>query len=151
MSDRETKVFEFKIVVTVMGEANDVPDFIENYDGMSLSEIGSLIDEGELIGSIEAISLEEINTDQVAHRLQSLGNDGTFFDMEEEYPKSAPVDDPAGRILRAQMSQGWSNETLEMLGRRFIDEAGLSSAFAAFLESQAAEENNMSQDHEGPM
>lgn len=56
--------------------------------------------------------------------------------------------DAAARILNVQMAQGWGNETLEMLGREFIQKKGLSSAFAAALEARAAEENEMSADPE---
>lgn len=47
----------------------------------------------------------------------------------------------AGRILRSQIEQGWSTQILEMLSRRFIEQAGLSDDYAEFLEDQAKEEN----------
>lgn len=62
--------------------------------------------------------------------------------------KSTETLEPAGRILRSQMEQGWSVATLELLSRRFIEKSGLSGAYADFLENQAIEENREHDDFE---
>jgi len=153
MHDPEDRIFEAKIVVTVMGEAEDAGSFGAEIAGMSLSEVERTINNGEMIGSVGRPLVEQIETDQVANCLEDLGNDGAFFDLadDEAYPKGAEREEPAGRILRAQMAQGWSTETLEALGRDFIEQAGLSAAYAAFLEAHADEESEMSADPDGGM
>ena len=50
--------------------------------------------------------------------------------------------EPAGRILRTQIDQGWTTGTLEMLSRRFIEVNGLSAEYASYLEEQAMFENS---------
>ncbi|MBW3243435.1 hypothetical protein KUV57_12245 [Epibacterium sp. DP7N7-1] len=58
-------------------------------------------------------------------------------------------EDPAARILRAQLEQGWTTETLEMLSRRFIETKDMSAEYAEFLEGQAALENGVEPEGEG--
>jgi hypothetical protein len=133
-------VFEAKIIVTVMGQASQSVDFKSELDGYSLADISRSIYEGDLIGDWKTASVEEMASDQVYHHLDDLRNDGEFFNMDGEgFPTGGERDDSAGRILRAQINQGMSSADLEEKSRAFIEEMGLSSAYAAFLETPAPE------------
>lgn len=142
-------VFEAKITVTVLGqgEAGEPETFANAMECMSLEDLHSSMMEGDLIGGHALASIEEIAPGQVHHRLLKVGNDGTFFgsfDLDEDVVEAdETAEEGAGRILRAQIAQGWTTETLELLARTFIEEAGLTQAYANFLEVRAAEENEM--------
>ncbi|WP_154667699.1 hypothetical protein [Leisingera caerulea] len=137
-NSENTNIYEGKIIVTCMGDAENLEAFETWVSSLSLEQLGREINEGELLGAMNLASAEEVPAADIVSRQVALGNDGTFFDSQSEPQKKV---DPNGRILRSQMEQGWSNETLEMLGRRFIEETGMSNAFAAYLEQQAAAEN----------
>lgn len=146
-------VHEVKIMVTVMGQAETSAELTSWISSMSLSAIDEQIDTGDLIGQTRVIHSETLPEDQVGSRLKDLGNDGRFFNLDEaesDFDPDAKKNDAAGRILNAQISQGWSSPTLEMLGRRFIENVGMSDIFASFIEEQAREENEMSVDDEEP-
>jgi hypothetical protein len=139
-------VFETKVVVTLSGQAGSKADFDALIGSLSLSDMEDEMSEGELVGTMATMVTSEIPPDQVRARLQELGNDGEFFNMDGEgYLDGDPLYDPSGRMLAAQIEQGWSNATMEKLGREFIDQAGLSHAFADFLEQRQSEENEIAQ------
>jgi hypothetical protein len=143
-------IFEASVIVKVLGEAPDADSFKTEIMTMELGDIHSAIFEGDMIGTHTVQVVEEIPANQVAARLDDYGNDGEFFDgMDSFYEKEVTRADPAGRALRAQMEQGWSNETMEALAREFIGNIDMSDAFAAFLEARAQEENEMSSDMDG--
>lgn len=138
-------VHEVKVLVTVMGEDRSLEDLSNWVSGLSLSQLEEEMDGGELIGRAKVVASETLPRDQVGPRLKELANDGTFFETEDgtTIDPDAKKDDAAGRILRAQVAQGWTTETLEMLSRRFIDEVGLADSYASFIENQAREENDL--------
>ncbi|MFX4300279.1 hypothetical protein [Pseudosulfitobacter pseudonitzschiae] len=146
-------VHEVRIMVTVMGQAETSAELTSWISSMSLSAIEEQIDTGDLIGQTRVIHSETLPEDQVGSRLKDLGNDGRFFNLDEpetDYNPDAKKSDPAGRVLNTQIAQGWSNPTMEMLGRRFIEGMGMSDIFATFIEQQARDENEMTVDDEEP-
>lgn len=146
-------VHEVRLMVTVMGQAENSAELRSWISSLSLAAIEEQISTGDLIGQKRIIHSETLPEDQVGARLKDLGNDGRFFNVDEpegDFDPCAKKADPAGRVLSAQIAQGWSNSTLEMLGRRFIDEMGMSDVFATFIEQQARDENDMSADNEEP-
>jgi hypothetical protein len=152
-------VFEAKIIVTCMGGATSEAEFQEWLTAVSLERLAIEMDEGSLLGQHRLVSTEKAPPEELVSRQVALANNGSFFEPPEvdedgeeiEIPQVEQVkSDPAGRILRAQLEQGWTSETLEMLGRRFIEGIGMSNAFAAFLEAQAQAENESSLDGQDP-
>lgn len=140
-------VFQASMVVKVLGRFRDDAEAGDILSSMSLENLGRSMEDGDLIGGSALVSVETLDSGQVAHRLCEIGNDGTFFDLcpDEDADIGEEIGKPrvcaSGRILRAQMSQGWSNERLEALGREFIASCGLSDAFATFLEGRAHDES----------
>ncbi len=61
-------------------------------------------------------------------------------DPDAEVEVDAEVEEPAGRILRAQIEKGLSTEALEAESRTFIEKKGLSSEYANHLEALTFEE-----------
>lgn len=50
---------------------------------MSLEQIGHEMDEGDCVGSFGTVSEEAVPLAKVPAELEALGNDGTFFDLED--------------------------------------------------------------------
>ncbi|MEP3669959.1 MAG: hypothetical protein ABJN42_24885 [Roseibium sp.] len=144
--------FEVHLGVTLIAQGTDQATLAQELQEMSLADIGEAIFEGDMAGQFRAISFEHLAEDQVSAALQDLGNDGEFFNhgAEEIFPQGAKRDDPEGRVLRAQIEQGWSSQSMALQQKRFIEEVGLSHAFANWLEKEAEAENAMSDGMDGP-
>ncbi|MEY8802144.1 hypothetical protein AB9K35_17845 [Leisingera sp. XS_AS12] len=130
--------FEAKILVTYISDTISLKDLEAWRKTPNLRELAEEIIEGEPQGVFDVVSVEQIPVAELTSRRAALNDCAPLLDGPL-IPQAKT--ESAGRILRSQMEQGWSNETLEMLGRRFIEEIGMSSAFAAYLEQQAAAEN----------
>jgi hypothetical protein len=140
LDDREvdfTRVYQTQVTINVMGQDVSAENFVETLRVMGPAKIMREMDQGEFLGQVTYGAAELVEAGQVAHRATALGSDATFFPEYEEHATSDP-EDAAGRILRAQMSQGLTNEGLEAASRHFIEKMGLSHAYAAFLESGQA-------------
>lgn len=66
-------------VVTVLTDDN--PD----YDPESLEALGYDISEGEYIGDFRKVSTVEVTKAELHQELVALGNDGTFFDYDDNH------------------------------------------------------------------
>lgn len=136
---KENTVHEAKFVVTIMGQASSLDEFDDSITNRSLINILKEMDNGELIGQCALVFSETLPADQVGARLHDLANDGAFFNLDDEegdFDPDAPKADAAGRILRAQITQGLSSAGLEACAREFIEKIGFSDSFATFLESK---------------
>lgn len=139
-------VFRTHVVVSLMGQGDTAREFHHRLKDMSLAEIEREMYQGEFIGHKTLSEPEEIPRDKVAGALRGIGNDGTFFNTSDEsFPDDGSTPEPAAEILRLQMQQGWANETLELLSRRFIEEVGLSSGYVDFLKMNADIENEVAE------
>jgi hypothetical protein len=49
------------------------------------SDVVSQMRDGEIIGSHYVISNGIVPVAEIKHELKALGNDGTFFDLEDDY------------------------------------------------------------------
>ena len=58
-------------------------------------------------------------------------------------PDDIESNDPAARILRAQLAQGLSTEALEAKSRAFLHVHGLAGVFADYLEGRASLEDDL--------
>lgn len=105
-------VFQASMVVKVLGRFRDDAEAGDILSSMSLQNLGRSMEDGDLIGGSALVSVETLDSGQVAHRLCEIGNDGTFFDLcpDEDADIDEEIGKPrvcaSGRILRAQMSQG---------------------------------------------
>lgn len=133
----DARVYQAQLTLTVMGQDASAEAFTENLRSMGPQRILREMDQGEFLGQITYGAAEWVEAGQVAHRATALGSDETFFPEFADLAAAEPAD-AAGRILRAQMDQGLSNEGLEAASRAFIERMGLSHAYATFLESGEA-------------
>ena len=72
------------ITVTVLHEADSLEDAGNIISSMSLGEIGYMIDEGDGLGDYVISYMDEVPPDKVREESIVLGNDGTFFLLEDE-------------------------------------------------------------------
>ncbi|MCW3782992.1 hypothetical protein [Defluviimonas salinarum] len=143
-SKGQEPVLKATIRVTVLAQETDPVAFGDALSSMSLEDIGREIDVGLWIGESQVIALQALPEDRVVPELVAMHNDGEFFNCDEDARFEAPdrKPEPEGQILRAQVAQGWSSETMAMLQSRFLDEVGLKQEFADWLDDRAAEEND---------
>lgn len=74
-------VLQGSLVVKVLGRFRDDAEAGDILSSMSLENLGLSMADGDLIGGSALVSVEAIDSGQVAHRLCEIGNDGTFFDL----------------------------------------------------------------------
>jgi hypothetical protein len=55
-----------------------------DYDPFDLQAINYAITEGDCIGNVQVHDVERVPEDLLREHLLRIGNDGTFFDREEE-------------------------------------------------------------------
>lgn len=137
-------VCQATIVLTVMGQSEGPQDFESWILGMDLERLAREMDEGELIGASRMIGVEVVPPGQLRHRLEAIGNDGSFF---EDVPPADLPEDVAGKIEDLRGAQGWSDASMIALASEFLRENGLQGEFLRHLEAQARLENDMT---EGP-
>ena len=141
--DQKSNIKEAKIIVTVMGDATSPDGFAEKLGSLELSEIAGMIFDADLIGNHRVVpAVEEVELDQVEHRLGALGYDGWFFDLDMDletrfYSRGAEIKDPAERISEIRAKQGLEDSAFMGLSQDFIAAAGLSNTFATYLEDRA--------------
>lgn len=150
--NEQDPVCEAKVVITLIAQDQSPQHLVDDLASMSLAQIGDAIDEGDMVGSVALAACTQLEEDQVAPALQDIGNDGEFFNhgAEEIFPQGATRKCPEGRILQAQMSQGWDFTSMALLQKRFLEEIDMMHAFADFIETAADNENRMSSDPETP-
>lgn len=135
-------VFETKVIVTMLAQG-DEKEAAAYFGNMDMASMMHAIDDGDMIGSFQVSSVLELAEHEVVPALEAVGNDGAFFDAEDEPFPRLKTEDPDARILRTQIDQGWSSESLSLQQRRFISRMGLSETFARWLEGEAEVENSM--------
>lgn len=69
----------------------------QTVDGVPLAVIGHEIDEGDWLGASRVVLSVPVPPEQLEAEQLALGNDGTFFEVDEEEPESA-----AGADMPAQ-------------------------------------------------
>lgn len=79
-----SKIFKIEITTTVLVEADDRQEASERIANMSLSEIADEMDSGDMVGQDVRGDLVEVPRSEVEAELIAVGNDGTFFLMEDE-------------------------------------------------------------------
>lgn len=72
------QVWQTVIKVTVLSEDGPIGDDVE------LKHIDYLISEGDCIGEVEIQSRQRMDPRWVRRKLLAIGNDGTFFDTEDD-------------------------------------------------------------------
>lgn len=134
LDDEETSlpVCETTLVLRVLMEADTPLEAETLLRAQDLSGIAYQVDQGDWLGHVTAVKARIVPPEELEALQQSMGSDGTFFPC----PAGAPVD-PAGKILRAQIAQGWDATSLGLLQSRFIEAMGLQDSFAAYLEEVA--------------
>lgn len=134
------KAFEVNILVKIIAAAKNAGDLEAEVKSMSVEDIGAEIDNGEWIGQSQVVAVEEIKPGQLEHRLMEIGNDGEWPIFEEMPVPDADIEYAGPRVLAARKAAGWPSEEMHLLALRFISEAGLENAYAAFLEDRAGVE-----------
>jgi hypothetical protein len=122
-------VCEATLVLRVLMEADTPVEAETLIRAQDLSGIAYQIDKGDWLGHMTAVRTRVVPPEELDPLQKSMSSDGSFFPC----PAGAPVD-PAGKILRAQISQGWDASSLGLLQSRFIEAMGLQDSFAAYLE-----------------
>jgi hypothetical protein len=125
-------VCETTLVLRVLMEADTPLEAETLLRAQDLSGIAYQVDQGDWLGHVTAVKARIVPPGELEALQRSMGSDGTFFPC----PAGAPVD-PAGTILRAQISQGWDATSLGLLQSRFIESMGLQDSFAAYVEEVA--------------
>jgi hypothetical protein len=70
------------IAITMLYDERDVPrSFFEN---ASLEDLANEMDIGDCVGQHKLLTIEDVPADQVESHLKALGNDGTFFDYQND-------------------------------------------------------------------
>lgn len=147
--DDPDPVFEAQIVVTVLGQADTPHEFANWISSISLEDLGHEMDEGELIGTSRIVDTREVPFGQIRHRLQEIGNDGSFFEGFGE--SDTRPDDASETIARLRADQGWNETSMGILAEEFIRKNGLEQAFAQYLKVQADLENEDTIHDDGPV
>ncbi|HEU0198563.1 MAG TPA: hypothetical protein VFQ88_15295 [Nevskiaceae bacterium] len=70
-------IVQTTLQVTILHEAGD------GIDGQSLANIADRMDSGDLIGAVTVTGVKPIAPERLKDALESIGNDGTFFDYLE--------------------------------------------------------------------
>jgi len=72
------------ITLTILHEADTLESAANRITSMSLGDLGYMIEEGDGVGDYVITHMDEVPQDKVHAELLELGNDGTFFQSEDE-------------------------------------------------------------------
>lgn len=79
-----SKIFKMEITTAILIQAADREEASERLANLTLSEIADEMDSGDLIGQENRGNLVEVPRAEVESELEAMGNDGTFFVLEDE-------------------------------------------------------------------
>ena len=137
-------VWKATIVVTVLAQSPDGEDLRNMHRDMGLAEIAEAIDTGDMIGSVSMPMFRALPEERVVPELLEMGNDGEFFNMDEDghFEEPAWTDEPDAQILRLQIERSWDALSLQLMQKKFIEKMGLTQDFAYFLVDEAEQERS---------
>lgn len=88
-----TKIFKLEITTTVLIETQTAQEASTQLDNMSLSEIADEMDSGDLVGNDIRGDVVEVPKNEIEGELLAVGNDGTFFAIDEDEDADAELED----------------------------------------------------------
>lgn len=137
-ADEAGHIFEVTVAVTVLVEAENAAQASQEVERAGLEGLAYEIDEGAWLGQSRILDTNYLPPDRLTQRQLELGSDGTFYPAQQP----AGTYDAESDVLRLQVSQGWSSETMSMLMHGFLRETGLMGVFAERLRKVAEVESS---------
>lgn len=140
------QIFEVTVVTTVLVDAETEAQARHEVEEAGIDGLAYETTEGAWLGQTRVIAVTPLPQDRLEQRQKELGSDGTFFPAKA-WPKPY---DPESEVVRLQVSQGWSSETMSMLMHLFLRDKDLLGVFAERLREVARAESDYGADDEAP-
>lgn len=137
---------EVTVLVAVLVEAETPLEARGEVEHAGLEGLAYEMSEGAWLGQSRVLAASPLPGERLVQRQKELASDGSFFPTAQV---QRPYD-AESEVLRLQVDQGWSSQTMSMLMHGFLRDAGLLGVFAERMRETAALENAASTEEDSP-